>query len=239
MPGLVATKRANAKLHAQNLRAFKADLKACDKFCETDLPFSVGIENVKTVQRFAGEIGVKLTVDGIPGTLTTRFIRTFQSAYALGPYWDDPLEVTGVADSATLIAIEHCRLNDYHVTTDFRWPEYATKNTNKRVTRNNPVIMLDRELAVGMQLMRTHYGRAIRIISAFRDSFWNSIVGGAKSSQHLLGKAADFHLLGPGPIPTEPVCKRWFNGIGVARLSGRVSHVDVRSWVARWFYNGS
>jgi len=221
----------NARLHAANMN----ELRAVSK---TPAPTFAGtVDDVRTVQAFAGELGATLDVDGVPGSLTTRFLRMFQSTYAVGDYRTTPLAVTGSANVATMKAIAHCRSNGLKVTDNFSYREYASKNPSKVVTAKNPVIMLERDLVLGMQSLREYYGAPISIVSGFRDSYWNTLIGGARSSQHMLGKAADFRV--HGPMPTETVCARWFNGIGRHSLSGRVSHVDTRPHYARWFYSGS
>lgn len=226
----------SARLHFRNLTDFRAGNRADLKAARSETVLAATITDVEEIQRFAQTIGVKLVVDGKPGPLTVRFIRTFQGAYSLGEYRTRPLKVDGYVGPATIAAVRHSASNGYRVSTNFRWYEYVTKNPATQVTRNNPMLMLDRQLVEGMQNIRDHYRKPVTIISGFRDPYWNSVVGGSKASQHLLGKAADFTIT--GARPTESVCARWFNGIGIARLSGRVSHVDSRATVTRWFYEG-
>lgn len=47
--------------------------------------------------------------------------------------------------------------------------------------------------------LRARIGRPIIITSGYRSQRVNELVGGSKTSQHLTGKAADFHVLGYTP----------------------------------------
>lgn len=47
--------------------------------------------------------------------------------------------------------------------------------------------------------LRARIGRPVIITSGYRSQRVNELVGGSKTSQHLTGKAADFHVLGYTP----------------------------------------
>ncbi|WP_129600627.1 YcbK family protein, partial [Anaerophilus nitritogenes] len=62
--------------------------------------------------------------------------------------------------------------------------------------------------------------------SAFRTQTYNQSVGGAKKSQHLLGRAADIKVYGVSPEKVAKIAKEiGFRGIGVYK---NFTHVDVR-----------
>lgn len=47
-----------------------------------------------------------------------------------------------------------------------------------------------------LEPVRTHYGKPVRITSGYRSAALNRAVGGATSSQHSKGEAADFEVPG-------------------------------------------
>ena len=71
---------------------------------------------------------------------------------------------------------------------NFKVREFACKGSD--------VVLLDEELVVLLQCIREHFGKPVYITSGYRTAAHNAAVGGSKSSQHLLGRAADFHVEG-------------------------------------------
>ena len=53
--------------------------------------------------------------------------------------------------------------------------------------------------------LRARVGRSIIITSGYRSQRVNKLVGGSKTSQHLTGKAADFHVQGYTPQQMDVV----------------------------------
>lgn len=83
-----------------------------------------------------------------------------------------------------------------------------------------------RELLASLETYRTRHGdRPVEIRSGYRCVQRNREVGGATSSQHLSGAAADL-----APIFAHEVVVGWhlFAGIGYGSQSGMVVHVDRR-----------
>ncbi len=70
----------------------------------------------------------------------------------------------------------------------FRVREFACKGSD--------VVLIDDELVVLLQCIREHFGKPVHITSGYRTAVHNAAVGGSKSSQHLLGRAADFYVEG-------------------------------------------
>ena len=75
----------------------------------------------------------------------------------------------------------------------FRVREFACKGSD--------VVLIDDELVVLLQCIREHFGKPVHITSGYRTAEHNAAVGGSKSSQHLLGRAADFYVEGV-PVAT-------------------------------------
>ena len=105
-------------------------------------------------------------------------------------------------------------------------------------------ILIDEGLVVLLQCIREHFGKPVTITSGYRTASHNTRVGGSRSSQHLLGRAADFYVEDV-PVATVaayaetllPGC----GGIGrypkdakhPARKTGWV-HIDTRAGKSRW-----
>lgn len=102
-------------------------------------------------------------------------------------------------------------------------------------------IMVDEVLTVVLQCIREHFGKAVTITSGYRTPAHNAAVGGAKSSQHLLGRAADIRVQGVSVEDVAAYAESLLpncGGIGrypvkVGRATGWV-HLDTRAEKARW-----
>ena len=70
------------------------------------------------------------------------------------------------------------------LSSSFRVQEFGCKGSD--------IVLLDEELVVLLQCIREHFGKPVHITSGYRTAAHNAAVGGSKSSQHLLGRAADF-----------------------------------------------
>ena len=113
-----------------------------------------------------------------------------------------------------------------------------------RCRDGSDVVMIDESLVVLLQCIREHFGKPITITSGYRTAAHNTAVGGAKSSQHLLGRAADFYVEGV-PVATVAAYAETLlpgrGGIGrypkdakhPTRKTGWV-HIDTRTNKSRW-----
>ena len=110
-----------------------------------------------------------------------------------------------------------------------------------RCRDGSDTVMVDEALVLLLQCIREHFGKAVTITSGYRTPAHNAKVGGAKSSQHLLGRAADIRVRG---ISVEDVASYaeslmpdW-GGVGRYPVkAGRATgwaHVDTRVDKARW-----
>ena len=97
------------------------------------------------------------------------------------------------------------------------------------------------DVVMMLQAIREHFGKPITITSGYRTAAHNAAVGGAKSSQHLLGRAADIQVAGVSvedvAAYAESLLPGW-GGVGrypvkAGRTKGWV-HVDTRPNKSRW-----
>lgn len=96
-------------------------------------------------------------------------------------------------------------------------------------------ILLDSRLVELLQQVRSHFGKAVSITSAYRTPTHNKSVNGATSSYHIKGQAADFTVTG---IPNREVAKYLqgigAKGIGLYDYTGGFVHVDTREKQYYW-----
>ena len=119
----------------------------------------------------------------------------------------------------------------------FRAKEFACKD-------GTDPLFVDSELVQVLQAIRDHFGAPVVITSGYRTAEHNAAVGGSKSSQHLLGRAADFYVEGV-PVATVAAYVETLlpgrGGIGrypkdakhPKRMTGWV-HIDTRTNKSRW-----
>ena len=96
------------------------------------------------------------------------------------------------------------------------------------------------KLSQQLQLLRDYTGRPITINSAYRSPEHNAKIGGVKTSQHLLGKAADITIQSLKPAEVYRIIEDLIEmgemlqgGLG---LYDTFVHYDVRRTRARWDY---
>ena len=110
-----------------------------------------------------------------------------------------------------------------------------------RCRDGSDTVMVDETLTVVLQCIREHFGKPVTITSGYRTASHNTKVGGSRSSQHLLGRAADIQVQDTDPLAVaayaESLMPGW-GGVGrypvkAGRAKGWV-HVDTRPNKSRW-----
>ena len=82
--------------------------------------------------------------------------------------------------------------------------------------------------------IREHFNAPVSITSGVRCKTHNTNVGGASSSQHLKGTAADIKVKGVSPEKVAAYAETLLPGTGGIGRYSTFTHVDVRSNKSRW-----
>ena len=103
---------------------------------------------------------------------------------------------------------------------------------------NETILKNLQELAKNLQVLRDEVKKPIKITSGYRSPEHNAKVGGAKSSRHITGEAADLKIEGYTPKQVAAVIEKLIAAGkmkqgGIGTYSTWV-HYDVRGTAARW-----
>ena len=119
----------------------------------------------------------------------------------------------------------------------FRAKEFACKD-------GTDPLFVDSELVQVLQAIRDHFGAPVVITSGYRTAAHNAAVGGSKSSQHLLGRAADFWVEDTPVASVAAYAETLLPGRGgIGRYPKDASHpkrrtgwvhLDTRADKSRW-----
>lgn len=113
------------------------------------------------------------------------------------------------------------------LSTNFKVREFAC-------TDGTDPIFIDSELVAVLQKIRSHFGRAVTITSAYRTPGRNKAVGGESFSQHLYGRAADIKVAGISPQKVAAYAETLIPKSGGIGIYSTFTHIDVRAVKARW-----
>lgn len=113
--------------------------------------------------------------------------------------------------------------------------KYASKDFKVREFRckdGNDKILIDDALVNYLQKIRDYFDAPVTINSAYRTASHNKAVGGASSSQHLRGTAADIVVKGVTPLKVAQYAE-YIGARGIGKYS-TFTHVDARPGLSRW-----
>ena len=113
------------------------------------------------------------------------------------------------------------------VSTNFKVKEFACQD-------GSDPIFIDSELVTVLQKIRSHFGKAVTITSAYRTPTRNKAVGGTAYSQHLYGMAADIKVSGISPCKVADYAETLLPNKGGIGVYDTFTHIDVRATKARW-----
>lgn len=97
-------------------------------------------------------------------------------------------------------------------------------------------IVIDESTDVLLQKLRDKLGKSIIVSSGYRCPAKNKACGGAKRSQHMLGKARDIKVSGLTPLEVAyAAIEIGFKGVGVyTHNDNYFTHVDTRKTKTYW-----
>lgn len=184
------------------------------------------------------------TADGVYGTSTTKAVKKFQSDYGL--------TADGIAGAKTRTAISGAQsagtATSYARTASNVVTYSLSQHGNTKLTNNFTVaefrckdgsntVKIDTKLAALLQEIRNYFGKPVKIVSGYRTASYNKQVGGASSSLHVSGKAADISIAGVTPLQIA----RYAQSLGVKGIGLYSSfvHVDTRTTKYYWNSTGS
>lgn len=175
------------------------------------------------------------SIDGKWGKKSTAATKKFQAEYGI--------ESNGVCDTATEKALTHAiaygmpvkkaenAAGDFWSGVEhFKRSEFKCKCGKCGGFPVEP----DEDLVQLLEKIRNHYGAAVTITSGVRCKTHNTNVGGASSSQHLKGTAADIKVKGVKPADVAAYAETLLPGTGGIGRYSTFTHVDVRSNKSRW-----
>jgi hypothetical protein len=109
-----------------------------------------------------------------------------------------------------------------HISSHFTWYEAINSETAKRQGIDNEPSESEEDniIYTGRQMenIRAVLGAPIHVSSWYRNFETNKLVGGSKQSDHLLGLAVDFIVLGQDPFYTCTRIQNYFTTLGVQDL---------------------
>lgn len=124
---------------------------------------------------------------------------------------------------------EYSRKHDAEVklSENFTVIEFACKDGSDK-------ILIDTDLVKLLQKIRDHFKKSVSITSAYRNADYNKKIGGATSSQHIKGTAADIVVEGVSPLEVAKYAEYILKNSGGIGYYPNFTHVDVREKRARW-----
>ena len=127
----------------------------------------------------------------------------------------------------TIKAYSKAKDGNTKLSANFKVKEFAC-------TDGTDPIFIDTDLVDILQKIRSHFGKAVTITSAYRTPTRNKAVGGETYSQHLYGKAADIKVNGVSPKTVAAYAEKLMPKKGGIGIYSTFTHIDTRSTRSRW-----
>lgn len=144
-------------------------------------------------------------------------------------FWEQDPEPEGGKPMVTINAYSKKLDGAKKLSTNFKVSEFACHD-------GSDAILVAPRLVMVLQSIRSHFGAAVTINSAYRTPQWNEKQGGAATSQHCYGTAADIVVKGRTPAQVAAYARELmpdWGGVGIYDKKG-FTHIDVRETRADW-----
>lgn len=197
--------------------------------------YNCGAGNLKTLckNRTIAEIGEKIVLyNKSSGKILSGLVRRRKEEQVLykkecSSVTDNNLKGKEVQEMITINSYSKTKNGNEKLSANFKVEEFACKD-------GSDPIFIASELVEILQKIRTHFGKAVTINSAYRTATYNKKVGGATYSQHLYGIAADIKVKGVTPKAVATYVETLMPNKGGIGIYPTFTHVDVRETKSRW-----
>lgn len=144
-------------------------------------------------------------------------------------FWERDPEPEGGEPMVEINAYSKKNDGSKKLSTNFTVKEFACND-------GSDAVLVAPRLVMVLQSIRSHFGAAVTINSAYRTPQWNEKQGGAATSQHCYGTAADIVVKGKTPAQVAAYARELmpdWGGVGIYAKKG-FTHIDVREVKADW-----
>ena len=186
--------------------------------------YNCGVANLKKLcsNRTMEEIGEKIVLyNKAGGKVLSGLVRRRTEEQALYTKGNE------VSEMVIINAYSKAKDGNKNLAANFKVREFACKDGS------DPIFVAP-ELVEILQKIRTHFGRAVTINSAYRTASYNKKVGGATYSQHCYGMAADIKVKGIAPKTVAAYAETLMPNKGGIGIYSTFTHIDVREVKSRW-----
>ncbi len=166
---------------------------------------------------------VQLSQEGSEYIYSTRRVHNYLC------FWRADPEPKGDKPMVEINAYSKAKDGGKRLSSNFKVSEFACKD-------GSDAVLVAPRLVMVLQSIRSHFGAAVTISSAYRTTQYNTKVGGVAHSQHCYGTAADIVVRGRTPAQVAAYAREimpdW-GGVGIYAKQG-FTHIDVREDKADW-----
>ena len=166
---------------------------------------------------------VQLSQEGSEYIYSTRRVHNYLC------FWRADPEPKGEKPMVEINAYSKAKDGGKRLSSNFKVREFACGD-------GSDAVLVAPRLVMVLQSIRSHFGAAVTISSAYRTPQYNTKVGGVAHSQHCYGTAADIVIRGRTPAQVAAYAREimpdW-GGVGIYAKQG-FTHIDVREDRVDW-----